>query len=235
MIAGFRALAGRPARTRQSQTMTTSMATSATTMQQESCPMKHRIVPLLLLAALAAPSAHAEKADRARPMQIEADALRHDEARQTSLFSGHVVVTKGSIVLRGARLQLRQDADGNQYGLVSAEAGARAFFRQKRDTPAGAPAEYMEGEGETIEYDGKADRVRLVARAELRRYREAQLSDEISGAVIVYDNRSELFSVDGQGAGAPAPGAGRVRAVIAPKNPAAAASAPAPAAPGGAQ
>ncbi len=196
-------------------------------------PMNYRILPLLLLAALACPLgvAHAEKADRAKPMNIEADALRHDELKQTSVFSGRVVMTKGSIVLRGARLDVRQDADGYQYGVVMAEPGKRAFFRQKRDTLAGAPDEFIEGEGEVIEYDGKTDNVRFTTRAELRRYRGSVLSDEITGAVIVYNNLTDVFTVDGQRthAAGDAPG-NRVRAVLAPKEPPVGA-APAPAAP----
>jgi lipopolysaccharide export system protein LptA len=200
--------------------------------------MNHRLLPILLLAALACTFgvAHAEKADRAKPMNIEADALRHDELKQTSVFSGRVVMTKGSIVLRGARLDVRQDADGYQYGVVTAEPGKRAFFRQKRDTLPGAPDEFIEGESEVIEYDGKADNVRFITRAELRRYRGAVLSDEITGAVIVYNNLTDVFSVDGKrtatnAAGdAPAPGS-RVRAVLAPKDPSPAAAAPEAASP----
>lgn len=200
--------------------------------------MNHRLLPILLLAALACTFgvAHAEKADRAKPMNIEADALRHDELKQTSVFSGRVVMTKGSIVLRGARLDVRQDADGYQYGVVTAEPGKRAFFRQKRDTLPGAPDEFIEGESEVIEYDGKADNVRFITRAELRRYRGAVLSDEITGAVIVYNNLTDVFSVDGKrtatnAAGdAPAPGS-RVRAVLAPKDPPPAAAAPEAASP----
>ena len=201
--------------------------------------MTHRIFPHLLIAALACAAgvAHAEKADRAKPMNIEADALRHDELKQTSVFSGRVVMTKGTLVLRGARLDVRQDADGYQHGVVTGEGGQRAFFRQKRDTAAGAPDEFIEGEGEVIEYDGKADSVRFVRRAELRRYRGAALSDEITGAVIVYHNLTDVFTVDGQrspGANAagdaPAPGA-RVRAVLSPKDPPPGAATSAPAAP----
>lgn len=185
-----------------------------------------RILPLLLLTALACTLgvAHAEKADRAKPMNIEADALRHDELKQTSVFSGRVVMTKGTIVLRGARLDVRQDPDGYQYGVVTAEPGKRAFFRQKRDTLPGAPDEFIEGESEIIEYDGKADNVKFITRAELRRYRGAVLNDEITGAVIVYNNLTDVFTVDGKptapnAAGdAPAPGS-RVRAVLAPKDP----------------
>ncbi|WP_298212619.1 lipopolysaccharide transport periplasmic protein LptA [Acidovorax sp.] len=197
--------------------------------------MTHSILPpLLLLAALACSVgvAHAEKADRAKPMNIEADALRHDELKQTSVFSGRVVMTKGTIVLRGARLDVRQDADGYQFGVVTAEAGKRAFFRQKRDTVPGAPDEYIEGESEVIEYDGKADNVRFITRAELRRYRGAELSDEITGAVIVYNNLTDVFTVDGQRTNANAAGAapaqgGRVRAVLAPKDPKPGTAAPA--------
>ena len=189
--------------------------------------MTHRLLPLLVLAALTglAGMAHAEKADRAKPMNIEADALRHDELKQTSVFSGRVVMTKGTIVLRGARLDVRQDADGYQYGVVTAEAGKRAFFRQKRDTVAGAPDEFIEGESEVIEYDGKADNVRFITRAELRRYRGSVLNDQITGAVIVYNNLTDVFTVDGNPSNASSanPG-GRVRAIIAPR---AAASAPA--------
>ena len=200
--------------------------------------MNHRLLPILLLAALACTFgvAHAEKADRAKPMNIEADALRHDELKQTSVFSGRVVMTKGTIVLRGARLDVRQDADGYQYGVVTAEPGKRAFFRQKRDTLPGAPDEFIEGESEVIEYDGKADNVRFITRAELRRYRGAVLSDEITGAVIVYNNLTDVFSVDGKrtatnAAGdTPAPGS-RVRAVLAPKDPPPAAAAPEAASP----
>ncbi len=162
---------------------------------------------------------HAEKADRNKPMNIEADALRHDDLQQLTVFTGRVVMTKGSIVLRGARLEVKQDADGYQSGVVTSEPGKRAFFRQRRDTPPGAPEEFIEGEGEVIEYNGRADTVHFVRRAELRRYRGGTLSDEISGAVIVYYNLTDVFTVDGQQKGvANATPGSRVRAVLAPSD-----------------
>lgn len=202
--------------------------------------MNYRILPILLLSALAVVQtvAHAEKADRNKPMNIEADALRHDELKQTSVFTGRVVMTKGTIVLRGARLDVRQDADGYQFGVVTAEPGKRAFFRQKRDTLPGAPDEFIEGESEVIEYDGRADNVKFITRAELRRFRESTLTDEITGQVIVYNNLTDVFTVDAKPRGgsnaagdAPAPG-GRVRAILSPKETPASAAAPAAPAPG---
>ena len=182
--------------------------------------MKHTYVPLLLSIALAwgAGLAHAEKADKAKPMNVEADALRYDDLKQTSVFTGRVVVTKGTIVNRGARIDVKQDAEGYQYGVVTSEPGKLAYYRQKRE----GVDEFIEGEGETIEYDGKADKVKFVKRAELRRYRGATVADEMVGSLITYDNSSDVFTVDG-GPASPAVG-GRIRAVLSPRQGASAAS-----------
>jgi lipopolysaccharide export system protein LptA len=190
--------------------------------------MKPSILPLFLICVLILGSAgvRAEKADRDKPMNVEADALRYDELKQTSVFSGRVIVTKGTILIRGARIETRQDADGSQFGTVFAEPGKLAFFRQKRE----GLDEFIEGEAETIDYDGRADTVRLVNNAQLRRYRGATLSDEFTGGLILYNNTTNLFSIDG----APAKGStgattGRVRAMLTPKPQASEAAASAPA------
>lgn len=193
--------------------------------------MKFSSKPYTLLLALLLPCgvAMAERADRDKPMNIESDTLRYDDSNQTSVFTGKVVLTKGTMLIRGTQMDIRQDTDGNQFGLVTAEPGKRAFFRQKRDTKAGEPDEYMEGEGEVINYDGKADSVTFQRRAILRRYVGSKLNDEITGNVIVYDNSTSVLTVDGGAAKAGAGGStGRVRAVLTPRNDA---SAPAPRAP----
>lgn len=185
--------------------------------------MKQLPAPLIfaLLCSIAVPPAHAEKADRDKPMNIEADSLRYDDIKQTSVFTGRVVLTKGTIVIRGARVEVRQDADGHQYGVVTASPEAPAYYRQKRE----GLDEYMEGVADSIEYDGRADRVRLVRNAQLRRLRGTVLADEMNGNLIVYDHGTDVFTVDG-GAPAgnpsaktiPATTGGRVRAVLTPRS-----------------
>lgn len=193
--------------------------------------MKHPHALLLVGALLLATGAgvHAERADRDQPMHIEADSLLHDEATQTSVFTGNVVITKGTIVLRGAKVQVHQDAQGYQSGVVTADPGKRAYFRQKRDTPKGAPDEYIEGEADQIDWNGRADTVTLKRRAELRRLRAGTLSDDVSGALITYNNATDVFSVDGAprqaGGGGPA-GDTRVRATLSPKEKPAPSAAP---------
>jgi lipopolysaccharide export system protein LptA len=179
---------------------------------------------LLLVLALGAGLACAEKADRDKSMNVEADALRYDDVKQTSVFSGRVVLTKGTILIRAAKIDVRQDAQGFQFGLISAEPGKLAFFRQKRE----GLDEYFEGEGELIEYDGRADTARISSKAQLRRYRGAALADEFTGDVIVYNNTTDVFSIDGAQpkAGAAPTSGGRIRAMLIPKPQAQAASAP---------
>jgi lipopolysaccharide export system protein LptA len=198
--------------------------------------MKNLPSLLALALALVAVPGFAEKADRDKPMNVEADALRYDDLQQTSVFTGKVVVTKGTIVIRGGKMTVHQDPEGYQSGVVTAEPGKRAFFRQKRE----GVDEYIEGEGDSIEYDGKADRVKFIGRAEMRRLRGATVNDETSGSIITYDNANDQFTVDGGVAAAtPSNPGGRVKATLAPRQPAsgtatsgaaAGASAPRPAA-----
>jgi len=181
---------------------------------------KRLFLALVLLTVYAGLTpAWAEKADRNKPMNIESDALRYDDVRQLSIFSGRVSLTKGTITIRGEQIEVRQDAEGYQYGTVTGSPQTPAFFRQKRD----GIDEFIEGEGELIEYDGKADTVRFVRNAKLRRYRGSTLADEISGAKIVYQNLSDMFSVDGSspkggpGVGSTGVAGGRVHAMLTPK------------------
>jgi lipopolysaccharide export system protein LptA len=180
-------------------------------------------------------AAQAEKADRTKPMNIEADAMRYDDLKQTSVFTGNVVVTKGTIIIRGTRIDVRQDPEGYQYGVVTAAPGKLAYFKQKRDS---GTDEWIEGESEVIEYDSRADNVKFIRRAVMRRLVGATPNDESSGALIVYDQSNDTFTVNGSplppNAGVATQPGGRVKAILTPK---AAASAPAagsarPAAPG---
>ena len=178
--------------------------------------MKIRLSPCFLLIALIWPwgLAQAEKADRDKPMVLEADAMRGDDLKQIHVLTGNAIVTKGTLVLRGARIEVRQDPDGYQYGNVTPESGKLAFYRQKRE----GVDEYIEGEAQQIQYDGKTDVVKLIGKADLRRYNGNTLNDDISGSLIVYENTTDTFSVDGSAVGNQA-GAkpGRVRAMLTPK------------------
>jgi len=182
-----------------------------------------RLFGILLLAAAGA--AFGEAADRDKPIQVEAQKGSYNDLKQTGVFSGDVVVTKGTIRVTGERVELRKDPEGYEHAVVSGAPGELASFRQRRDAARPGVEEYIEGLAERIEYDGKAETVKLITRAQLIRLENDQKRDELRGNLITYDSRTAEYRVDGD----TTPGAeGRVRAIIAPRSNPVPAGEPAP-------
>ena len=157
----------------------------------------------MLCATLLATPAHAEKADRDKPVNLEADTVTLDDINKVSVYQGNVVLSQGTMLLRADRVQVTQNADG--LDKVSAS-GRPVAFRQKVD----GRDEYIEGFADRIEYDSGTSQLELIGQAMLRRG-----SDELRGAQISYNANTEFYKVVGQ-PGAKTP-SGRVRAVIRPK------------------
>ncbi|HEX9431684.1 MAG TPA: lipopolysaccharide transport periplasmic protein LptA [Burkholderiales bacterium] len=158
---------------------------------------------LLIAMALA----HAEQADSTKPTQIEANKMSADDARRTNVFEGNVVVTRGTLNIRADRIVVRQDADGNQYATAT---GNPVRFRQRQDAkPPEKEGVWLEGEAKRIELDEKNGKLELFESARVNRG-----GDEVAGAYILVDQRSDFFTVTpGKG------GEGRVRATLQPKPP----------------
>ena len=169
----------------------------------------HLAVACLLLAAaaLGVPPANAERSDRAKPLNIEADRLSLDDLKKESLFEGNVQLTQGSLMLRADRVVVRQDEQGFNYAFAT---GAPAYFRQKRE----GFDEYIEGFAQRLEYDGKQDKVEMFTEARVKKG-----IDEVRGDYISYNAVTEFYEVVGGGTAAATPSnpQGRVRAVIQPK------------------
>ena len=173
------------------------------------------------LALAAAPPAGAEKADRLKPLAVEADQPgKIDLLNQFVVFNGNVVVTKGTMVIRAQRIEVRETPDGYHNAVAIGSAAKPATFRQKRD----GVDETIEGEAERLEYDGKADTIKFINRASVRRLRGANVADELAGSLVSYDSTTEVFSVSGGGAPTPTNPSGRVRAVLTPREGTAAAA-----------
>ncbi len=158
---------------------------------------------------MAAAPVQAERADRDKPVNIEANQLTVDDRNKVHIFTGSVVLTQGTLTIKGDRLVVTQGADGFQNGVATSEKGL-ATFSQKRD----GSDEYITGEAERIEYDSRTERARLFNRAKV-----TSGGDEVRGSYIEYDSLSENYLAS-NAADAPAKNGsdGRVRAVIQPKN-----------------
>lgn len=169
---------------------------------------------LLMLSIAAASQAYAEKADSDKPTNVEADQMAYDDLKQINTFNGNVVLTRGSLIMKAARLMVSQDAAGYQFATLLAPPGGVATFRQKRD---GGPNLWMEGQAERIEYDGKTEMVKLFSKAKIRRLEGNNPTDEVEGEFISYDTRAEFFTVNNTASGGSKPGSGRIKAVIQPR------------------
>lgn len=165
-------------------------------------PRFPRLFLLSLLALLSLP-ALAEKADREKPVHLEADNVTLDDIKKISVFEGNVLLIQGTLVLRADRVEAKQDGEGLQHVLAR---GNPVSFRQKRE----GVDEYVEGFASQVGYDNVQSLLTLTGNARLRKG-----GDEIRGERITYDANTEFYRVVGQ-PGATTPG-GRVRVIIRPK------------------
>ncbi|MGZ8258600.1 MAG: lipopolysaccharide transport periplasmic protein LptA [Methylotenera sp.] len=152
--------------------------------------------------------AFAEAADRNKPIDLEADSVKKDDAKQISTYLGNVILTQGTLIIHADKLIVREDKEGFQH---STSLGNPTTFKQKLE----GKSEYMEGSAQRIEYDGRMDKVQLYTKAWVKRG-----EDIVHGDYIMYDVNAEYAEVLGGGPQAATPGtpSGRVRAIIQPKS-----------------
>lgn len=169
----------------------------------------------LLLAAAAVNPAHAEKADSSKPTEITFDNLDADDVRQIKTFTGNVVLTRGTLLMKSPKAVVTEDPEGYQYVVLHSAPGTQANFRQKLD---GAGDQWVEGQADRIEYDNKTELVKLFAKARIKRLEGSKTSSQVDGEFISYDSRKEFFAVKNTPTGESKPGAGRSTMVIQPSS-----------------
>lgn len=162
---------------------------------------------ILAISLLSSVRAHAEAADRDKPIELEADSVIVDDAKKISTYIGSVVLTQGTLVIHADKLIVREGSNGFQS---STSTGNPTTFKQKRE----GKNEYMTGSAKRIEYDGRMDKVELYTKAWVKRG-----EDIVYGDYISYDANAEYAEViGGEKSESAGPESGRVRAIIQPKN-----------------
>jgi lipopolysaccharide export system protein LptA len=183
------------------------------------------------LLSLAALSATAEKADVGKQAILEYDNLHADNVTLSSILSGNVIVTKGTLLLRAEKAVLKQTPEQDMMVTLTAGGGKLATFRQKRD---GGPDLWIEGEAARIEYDERSAVVKLFGSAKIRQIDGNRTTDEIQSEFISYDSLREVFVSRNDATGDSKAGGTRGRMIIAPRKPRPAPATPAAATPTGA-
>jgi lipopolysaccharide export system protein LptA len=165
------------------------------------CDLPSRILKLSVVSVimlLSHAGAFAEKADREKPINIEADKVTLDDNQKVSVFEGNVILNQGTTKITANKITVRQEKDGNQKATAI---GKPATFRTKRD--------------------GVEEYVELFTNAWLRRDK-----DEVRGNYVSYEGTTEFYQALGGGTpNASSTTPGRVTVVMQPK-PKAAADAP---------
>lgn len=170
--------------------------------------MKFRLATLTLC-LLASQHVLAERADRDKPMQLEANRISIDDARKVQVLDGDVVITKGTMILKADRVVVTEDKYGFQKGVATSGKDGLARFRQKRE----GKDEYIDGQAERIEYDSNSEVAELFHRAWVK-----SGEDEVKGDYIWYDSVSEKYLVTAGSNRDPKAPPPRVRAIIQPRN-----------------
>jgi len=166
---------------------------------------------LLAALSLVAP-AHAEKADRDKPVNFSSDdAGGVNYETRTGSLKGNVVITQGTMTVRADRIDFKQNPDNSLSATVY---GNPLSFRQKKD----GSDEYYEAYAQKAVYDGQKELLELFDRALLK-----QGNDEIRSNYISYNTSTGAFKAEGrpdQAGPATGPGA-RVRGTFQPRSEAA--------------
>jgi lipopolysaccharide export system protein LptA len=169
---------------------------------------------ILFAAALFSSTGYTAEADSAQPTKIEADQMLYDNAKQMKTFTGNVILTRGTLLIKAGKVVLVTTPAGYEEATLYAAPGKLASLRQQRD---GGPDLWIEGEAERIEYDERTEIAKLFTRANMRRLDGKKITDEISGEFITYDSRTEMYSANNSTPNATSTPGKRVTAIIQPR------------------
>lgn len=150
------------------------------------------------------------------PMNIEANQLAYDDAKQIGTFTGNVVLTRGTLTLRAHRMVVSQDSEGFQFVTLYAGGSKPATFRERRGA---SPTSWVEGQAsDRIEYNGKTEVVQLFSKGRVTLLEGTRVTDQVEGDFISYDSRAEFYTVKNATGGAARPDSDRIRVTIQPRN-----------------
>jgi len=150
------------------------------------------LLPLFcLLVALYHPTVFALKTDKNQPTKLSSDRADFNDVTQEYILTGHVVIIKGSIVIKGAKAVVIVDPEGYQQVTVRGDANQLASFTQQLEKP---NPEFIEGEGDLIFYEAKKDQLLLSGQAYTNRRKGIQSIDKLVADKINYDLYTEEYS-----------------------------------------
>jgi lipopolysaccharide export system protein LptA len=163
-----------------------------------------KFAPLILFALWTASPAWADRADRAKPLNLSANAYSGNLEVGESTWEGNFVAEQGSMLIRADRATLKRDKDGNISVIAL---GAPVTYREKREKS----DDVINAFADRVEYDERTGTIKLINQARI-----SSSDGELKGDVINYNSLTGAYQVQsGSQAG---DATKRVRAVILPRS-----------------
>lgn len=119
--------------------------------------------------------------DESKPIQIEADHATLDQKQMVTVFSGRVVITHGTLVVRASQGTATQDKVGDRTLLLT---GTPVTFVQKADD-----GDLIEGQGNKFDYNTKTSLAVLTGRARIKKGKNL-----IVGDTLTYNTKTLVYS-----------------------------------------
>jgi lipopolysaccharide export system protein LptA len=162
---------------------------------------------------IVSPTAMAEKADRTKPINIEAKRGTIDEANKVRTIEGDVILIQGTMRIAAERMVVKEDTTGNISAQAFGSAAGQIAFKQKRE----GFSDFVDGVADRAEFDDKASTLKLFGRARL-----TSAGDVAEGEYIYFNTATEVYAIRNSAAD-DKPGAiqtdtsGRVKITIQPR------------------
>lgn len=160
-----------------------------------------------VLLMLCSPYALALSTDSQQPMHVEADRADIDDVKGISIYTGNVVVTQGSMVIRAHKMTVHHPKKQLEKIIAEGTRAKRATYTQRPD----GKDKNVNAEAQKMIYFADSEIVHLYTNAELW-----QGGDRFTGEKIIYNTLTEEMKASSDGktsSGSP----GRITTTIQPR------------------
>lgn len=161
---------------------------------------------LSLSAALGSASAWALPNDREQPVRIQADSAQMDDKNKVATYTGDVIITQGSMMIKGNVVTVTLNQAGDIDTATSV--GNLAYFEQQQDA---AKPDKMQGYAKQIQYQAGKDLIVLTDQAKV-----INAGNTTEGEKIVYNSKTQVATAGRGGKDIKTP-RNRIDMVIQPK------------------
>ena len=156
----------------------------------------YRWMLFLLLGFILLQNSFALQSDQSKPTNFTADKVDFNDVNQEYFLTGNVVVSRGSILVKGVKAIVVVDPDGFQKISVIGDAKQLAEFTQQIESNT---IEFIHGEGDLILYEEKNDSLLITGQAFTVRSSGEQWRDKLFADQIQYNLFTEKYHATSKG------------------------------------